>query len=235
MGGNTMLKDKFVLVGVAGLAAVATAGWVRQPHLVSPATTVSNFQPLRQESAWDASQQPVNPSALYVTGPVQPFSTPAAAAPVSMAARRQSEPMPVRSAAVRRAPVAYDDRPVVTPQKRSTKASAAIIGGSAAAGAAIGGLAGGGKGAIIGAVAGGAAGTVYDRMTYKKQGSSREVTDASYNREGRSTLERAAIIGGGAAAGAAIGGAAAGGKGAAIGALGGGAAGYVYDRVTRNK
>ena len=50
----------------------------------------------------------------------------------------------------------------------------------------------------------------------------------------RSTKERVAIIGGGAAAGAAIGGLAGGGKGAAIGALGGGAAGYIYDRMTKN-
>jgi hypothetical protein len=230
-----MLNDKLILVGVAGLAAVATAGWMRPPQSVLPATTVSNFQPVQPEQLPDPLQQPVNPSALYVAGPVDRFNAPAPATTVSTRARR-SEPAPVQTAAVRRAPVAYDDRPVIVEQNRSKKASAAIIGGSAAAGAAIGGLAGGGKGAIIGAVAGGAAGAVYDRATYKKKNPSGEVTDAAYERrEGRSTLERAAIIGGGAAAGAAIGGAAGGGKGAAIGALGGGAAGYIYDRVTRNK
>ena len=51
----------------------------------------------------------------------------------------------------------------------------------------------------------------------------------------RTAKERAAIIGGSAAAGAAIGGIAGGGKGAAIGALGGGAAGYIYDRMTKNQ
>jgi hypothetical protein len=49
--------------------------------------------------------------------------------------------------------------------RRSRKRSAAIIIGSAAAGAGIGALAGGGKGAEIGAASGGTAGFVYDRMT----------------------------------------------------------------------
>ena len=123
----------------------------------------------------------------------------------------------------------YDDRPVQ--QTRSTGKSVAIIGGSAAAGAAIGGLAGGGKGAAIGAVTGGAGGLVYDRMTRNKN---RPTMTPSIKSE-RSTGKSAMIIGGGAAAGAAIGAAAGGGKGAAIGALGGGAAGLIYDRMTKNR
>jgi outer membrane lipoprotein SlyB len=53
-------------------------------------------------------------------------------------------------------------------KRRSKAKSAAIIGGSAAGGAAIGALAGGGKGAAIGALAGGGAGFIYDRKTHKK-------------------------------------------------------------------
>ena len=53
-------------------------------------------------------------------------------------------------------------------RRRSRKKSVAIVGGSAAGGAAIGALAGGGKGAAIGALAGGGAGLVYDRATHKK-------------------------------------------------------------------
>jgi hypothetical protein len=59
-------------------------------------------------------------------------------------------------------------RPRYVVRRRSKAKSAAIIGGSAAAGAGIGALAGGGKGAGIGAIAGGAAGLIYDRKTHKK-------------------------------------------------------------------
>ena len=55
-----------------------------------------------------------------------------------------------------------------------------------------------------------------------------------YYRGDRPFSHSAAIVGGGAAAGAAIGGIAAGGKGAGIGALAGGAAGLIYDRFTHN-
>lgn len=51
----------------------------------------------------------------------------------------------------------------------------------------------------------------------------------------RSKKKSAAIIGGSAAAGAAIGAIAGGGKGAAIGAIAGGAGGLVYDRATAKK
>ncbi len=66
-----------------------------------------------------------------------------------------------------RRPVSRTKRVYV--KKRSKKKSAAIVGGSAATGAAIGALAGGGKGAAIGAIAGGAGGFIYDRNTHKKR------------------------------------------------------------------
>lgn len=56
-----------------------------------------------------------------------------------------------------------------------------------------------------------------------------------YYRQERSTGKSAAIIGGGAAAGAAIGAMAGGGKGAAVGAVVGGLGGLVYDRATKNR
>lgn len=50
-------------------------------------------------------------------------------------------------------------------EPRSAGKSAAIIGGSAAAGAGIGALSGGMKGAMIGAAVGGVGGLIYDRTT----------------------------------------------------------------------
>jgi hypothetical protein len=50
-------------------------------------------------------------------------------------------------------------------EERSPGKSAAIIGGSAAAGAVVGGLTGGKKGAIIGGAVGGVGGLIYDRAT----------------------------------------------------------------------
>jgi hypothetical protein len=57
----------------------------------------------------------------------------------------------------------------VVTKERSFGHSAAIVGGSAGGGAAIGALAGGGKGAGIGALAGGVGGFIYDRLTHKKK------------------------------------------------------------------
>ncbi len=53
----------------------------------------------------------------------------------------------------------------VVVRRRTKKKSTAIVAGSAATGAAIGALAGGGKGAAIGALG---SGFVYDRATHKK-------------------------------------------------------------------
>lgn len=63
----------------------------------------------------------------------------------------------------------------------------------------------------------------------------RNVSVANSTIHTRRTLKKEAlIVGGGAAAGAAIGAAAHGGRGAAVGALAGGIAGLAYDLATRN-
>jgi hypothetical protein len=240
-----MLNDRLVLVGVAALSAVATAGWMRQaPAAIAPQATNFTAPLLEPESAI-----PVQSAA---------FNIPAASTSVNRGVYHQSAPQVVRTSAARRAssnygepalrsrPRVYDDRRVNSAvyddrrieQPRSKAKSAAIIGGGAAAGAAVGAMAGGGKGAAIGAIAGGAGGYVYDRATKNKEANSPYRSSSSVyddDRNGRSTGERVAIIGGGAAAGAAIGGLAGGGKGAAIGAITGGAGGYVYDRMTKNR
>lgn len=54
-------------------------------------------------------------------------------------------------------------------QTRSTKKSVAIIAGSTAAGAVVGGVAKGKKGAVIGGIVAGAAATIWDQATRRKQ------------------------------------------------------------------
>jgi len=54
--------------------------------------------------------------------------------------------------------------------QRSHGKSAAIVGGTAAAGAIFGALAGGGKGAAIGAVVGGLGGLIFDQATKERHG-----------------------------------------------------------------
>jgi hypothetical protein len=80
-------------------------------------------------------------------------------------ARVVSAPTRTVARPVRTRQVVYDE-PVQ--KKRSVKKSVAIIGGSAAAGAGIGALAGGKKGALIGAAIGGGGAAVWDQMTRRK-------------------------------------------------------------------
>lgn len=60
----------------------------------------------------------------------------------------------------------YEPRSIERP--RSVKKSVAIIGGSTAAGAVVGGLVKGGKGAVIGGLLGGGAATVWDQVTRRR-------------------------------------------------------------------
>jgi len=71
------------------------------------------------------------------------------------------------SAAVRR--TRYAQQHTVYVRRRSKGKQAAIIGGSAAGGALIGGLAGGGKGALIGGAIGAGGGALYNHHTRDKK------------------------------------------------------------------
>lgn len=64
--------------------------------------------------------------------------------------------------------VSYETREVATPT-RTVKKSVAIIAGSTAAGAVVGGLVKGKKGAVVGGLLGGGAATVWDQVT-RRQG-----------------------------------------------------------------
>jgi len=149
-------------------------GWTRHDDNAAPTvapTTASYTAPLGNPEP--VSRDP-NAPVVYgaspfgsdaVTGapaPAPPVAAPAYAA--SMAPAYTSAPVPYRRY--------YRDsrgrRRYVVVRRRPFSHSAAIVGGSAAGGALIGALAGGGKGAAIGALAGGGGGLVYDRLTHKK-------------------------------------------------------------------
>jgi hypothetical protein len=74
---------------------------------------------------------------------------------------------PVEVYRPRSRPAAYETREVVRP-RRTVKKSVAIIGGSTAAGAVVGGLVKGPKGAVIGGLLGGGAATVWDQVTRRQ-------------------------------------------------------------------
>ncbi len=74
---------------------------------------------------------------------------------------------PVEVYRPRATPVRYQTREAARPT-RSVKKSVAIIAGSTAAGAAVGGLTKGKKGALIGGIVGGGAATVWDQVTRRR-------------------------------------------------------------------
>ncbi len=74
---------------------------------------------------------------------------------------------PVEVYRPRSVPVSYGSREVARPT-RTVRKSVAIIAGSTAAGAVVGGLAKGKKGALIGGIVGGGAATVWDQMTRRR-------------------------------------------------------------------
>jgi hypothetical protein len=95
-----------------------------------------------------------------------------AAAPLAQdSIQPQARPVPyrpmVQSAAYEPAPRPRQATRSSEPDTRSWQKEAIIIGGSTAAGAGIGAIAGGKKGAAIGAISGGVAGLIYDMKTRK--------------------------------------------------------------------
>ena len=75
---------------------------------------------------------------------------------------------PVEIYRPRSRPVSYDTREVAAPT-RTVKKSVAIIAGSTAAGAVMGGLVKGRKGAVVGGLLGGGAATVWDQVTRRQR------------------------------------------------------------------
>jgi len=165
------LKRTLVIGGVSMIAVVGLIGWTRHDEAVAPATTsytapytapLGNPEPVSRDPNAPVVYGPSPFGSEAVTGAPAPAPAPAYSA--SMAPAYGPEPVPYRRY--------YRDsrgrRRYVVVRRRPFSHSAAIVGGSAAGGALIGALAGGGKGAAIGALAGGGGGLIYDRLTHKK-------------------------------------------------------------------
>lgn len=142
-------KTALLAAGFAVLAVAAVTGWARKPSSYEQnAQPVSAIQPC-VSTAQPAAYETPYPDDRYVSDQYV-----------------RHIHRPVRIVNRESAPV-YTEREVVrTHEGRSKKKSIAIVAGSAAGGAAIGAIAGGGKGAGIGALAGGGAGFIYDRLTH---------------------------------------------------------------------
>jgi hypothetical protein len=136
------------------LAGVAAAAWIHSSDS-APAPVV-----VTQPSA--ASPEPVtkisNPGDGYYPSIPPPIYVRQAEAP-------PPEPVYESAPVTHRTYRTYRERR--RHHGRSKKHSIEIVAGTAAAGAAIGAIAGGGPGAAIGAISGGGAGFVYDRLTHK--------------------------------------------------------------------
>lgn len=138
-------------VGVAVLAAFLAGSML---------TTYIHPQNAAAMNAQELKAVPVSQPQLYQAEPAQYVSQ----APT---VRYISQPAPVRRYAPTRYETARDTpyRSAVVHNRRTFKKEVLIVGGSAAAGAAIGAAAHGGKGAGVGALAGGIAGLAYDLAT----------------------------------------------------------------------
>jgi hypothetical protein len=160
---TSTLKRTLAIGGISLLAVVGLVGWTRdhaKPAVPTTAATPNWYTP------------PAASTGRVVYAP-SPFGSETMGPPPAQAYAANPEPVsvaPARPVVERRyVRTSRGRRHYVVVKNRPFKHSAAIVAGSAAGGALIGALAGGGKGAAIGALAGGGGGLVYDRLTAKKR------------------------------------------------------------------
>lgn len=151
-----MAISRNILIGAVMLLLVGIGGaaWVHSSQASAAPAAVTYAAPNNQPAVSSATDgyYPSVPAPVYVRQGQEP---PAPLEPVY-----QPNPAP----APRYRGTYYTTRR--RHHGRSKKHSVEIVAGTAAAGAAIGAIAGGGPGAAIGAISGGGAGFVYDRLTH---------------------------------------------------------------------
>jgi uncharacterized protein YcfJ len=169
---TSALRRGLVIAGISVLALVGLMGWMSHspaPPVAagSPAYAVPPGNP-EPTAAAPPAYAPANAygettSPVYATSPFGDSGytyNPPAPAPVV------SAPPLAERVVVERQYVYRGGRRYVVVHRRHRRwvHEAEVIGGTAAAGALIGGIAGGGKGAGIGALAGGAGGYLYEKL-----------------------------------------------------------------------
>jgi hypothetical protein len=169
-----LMRFGLIVAAFAGLGIVALTGWTRHVS-ASPTGLPTCVEPASVQQP-SSVQQSYAPPPVYATMPYG--SSIPAGADANEEAMPDAGPAYPAAQSDRQAPaIRRKYRYVRTPakvyyrrarHKRPFSHSVAIVGGSAAAGAGIGALAGGGRGAGIGALAGGAGGLIYDRVTHNR-------------------------------------------------------------------
>lgn len=153
------MKQTLSMAGIGLLGGLAIAAWM-------PSTSVTPVEAAPAAPVALANGFQALPAVAQIDGAAPVFQTVANRRSYYRDDRAQRAPARTYNSRDRRYSndnYRYNERGVR--DERSTGKSVAIVGGSAAAGAAIGGIAGGGKGAALGAITGGTAGFIYDRLT----------------------------------------------------------------------
>ena len=152
-------KNVLIALGILLVAGIGAAAWIHN----------SENRPAPLAASTVAAAYPGTDNAAVADGPADGYYS---SVPAPVYVRQGQEPPPEPAYEEAPPPTStpgYTTTYRVEPRRhhgRSKKHSVEIVAGTAAAGAAIGAIAGGGHGAAIGAISGGGAGFIYDRLTH---------------------------------------------------------------------